>query len=152
MFLPKIVDGCKNDELKSISINLIDIDGFSDFNDQYGHEIADNLLAYYGKRLKELGQGFVAWRIGSDEFLVAYTYSGEDDKAHIVDSLVQELRIMSVKPKDKGDSLKPLHALFASSLFDKSMSIHANINMLYSQIEKQRIQRAKEAESEQEKD
>ena len=144
MFLPKIIETCKSDD-KKISLNLIDIERFSDFNKDNGHELSDNLLAYYGKKIKELGQGFVSWRIGSDEFLVVYTYTDEDDKAKTVNKLVDDLRRASLKPKGREDTLAPLYTLLASGVLDKSMSVNANLNFLYAEIEKQKSERAKDA-------
>lgn len=138
MILPRVVDSCKKDK-KLISLNLIDIEGFSNFNQEYGHELADNLLAYYGKKIKEIGQGFASWRIGPDEFLIAYTYMDEDDKFKTINSLVASLSNAKLRPKGKEEGLKSLFALKASIIYDFSLSLNSNINFLYSALEEEKL-------------
>lgn len=140
MILPKIIDGCKKDN-KLISMNLIDIEGFSNFNQEHGHELADNLLAYYGKKIKDIGQGFASWRIGSDEFLIVYTYIDVDDKCKTLNGLIESLSQSSLKPKGKDEGLKPLLAVKASSVYDFSLSLNSNINFLYSILDEERASR-----------
>jgi diguanylate cyclase (GGDEF)-like protein len=55
----------------SIGVLVIDLDGFKQVNDQYGHQAGDRLLITVAGRLAELlGPGEVAARLGGDEFAV----------------------------------------------------------------------------------
>jgi diguanylate cyclase (GGDEF)-like protein len=53
------------------NIALFDIDHFKDYNDTYGHQAGDALLAETGRVLaSELRQGDLAYRYGGEEFLL----------------------------------------------------------------------------------
>ncbi|MGH6875497.1 MAG: diguanylate cyclase domain-containing protein, partial [Aestuariivirgaceae bacterium] len=64
------------------SIIFIDLDGFKEVNDFYGHEIGDRLLRGFGAGLATLvgDQGLVA-RVGGDEFVVLLTGSAVKSSA-----------------------------------------------------------------------
>jgi diguanylate cyclase (GGDEF)-like protein/PAS domain S-box-containing protein len=63
-----------NDRRKTndaFSIALLDLDGFKEVNDSYGHPIGDKLLILVAKRLKEhLRRDDVVARLGGDEFAI----------------------------------------------------------------------------------
>jgi diguanylate cyclase (GGDEF)-like protein len=65
------------------AIIFIDLDGFKEVNDFYGHEIGDRLLRGFGAGLATLvgDQGLVA-RVGGDEFVVLLTGSAVKSSAH----------------------------------------------------------------------
>ncbi len=48
---------------------MLDLDGFKNYNDSYGHPAGDALLARLGARLGAL-DGLTAYRVGGDEFCV----------------------------------------------------------------------------------
>ena len=58
---------------KIIAVFYIDINGFKDINDRFGHDYGDNLLVQLGKKLKQLSRktDFYA-RLSGDEFVVYY--------------------------------------------------------------------------------
>lgn len=54
-----------------ISIMIVDVDNFKQFNDTYGHSLGDKVLVAFGKVLHENTRvGDIACRYGGDEFLV----------------------------------------------------------------------------------
>lgn len=58
----------------SLAILYMDLDGFKTVNDQFGHDIGDQLLIQISKRLAEaVRDTAVISRIGGDEFLIALT-------------------------------------------------------------------------------
>jgi len=53
------------------NVVLFDLDHFKDYNDTYGHQSGDALLAQVGRAIaSELRQGDLAYRYGGEEFLV----------------------------------------------------------------------------------
>jgi diguanylate cyclase (GGDEF)-like protein len=55
----------------NLSLMFIDLDGFKDVNDNYGHTAGDKLLIYASKRMEKcLRGGGVLSRLGGDEFVV----------------------------------------------------------------------------------
>lgn len=54
-----------------IALAVLDLDGFKQINDQYGHDIGDLVLTEFAERLMKLeDQGYVSARLGGDEFVV----------------------------------------------------------------------------------
>jgi diguanylate cyclase (GGDEF)-like protein len=57
-----------------LAIYMLDLDGFKPVNDQYGHDIGDELLVEVGVRLKSaLREHDIVARVGGDEFVVVAT-------------------------------------------------------------------------------
>ncbi|HYM99104.1 MAG TPA: bifunctional diguanylate cyclase/phosphodiesterase, partial [Aestuariivirgaceae bacterium] len=72
--LVSMLESLSRSEAYDASIIYIDLDGFKEVNDFYGHEMGDRLLRGFGAGLASLvGElGFVA-RVGGDEFVVLIT-------------------------------------------------------------------------------
>lgn len=57
------------------SIMLLDLDGFKQVNDKYGHDVGDNVLKEVGYRIKQcLDTKEIGVRLGGDEFIILYPY------------------------------------------------------------------------------
>ncbi len=58
-------------EENPLSVMLVDLDGFKDINDRFGHDAGDAALVFFGRLLRRrLRSSDVACRIGGDEFAV----------------------------------------------------------------------------------
>ncbi len=69
---------------KSLAVMYLDLDGFKPINDQYGHDMGDQMLIAIAQRLKAvLREGDTLARIGGDEFVLVLTEldSPADSKA-----------------------------------------------------------------------
>jgi diguanylate cyclase (GGDEF)-like protein/hemerythrin-like metal-binding protein/PAS domain S-box-containing protein len=66
-----------------VAVAFIDIDGFKEINDTYGHNMGDNLLVELSTRMQNsLRNGDTLARIGGDEFLLVFVdlINSEDTK------------------------------------------------------------------------
>jgi len=68
----------------ALAIEIVDIDFFKIFNDQYGHQIGDDCLVAVADNIKKLqkNEGVTGFRYGGDEFIIVYEgYNMESVKA-----------------------------------------------------------------------
>jgi diguanylate cyclase (GGDEF)-like protein len=54
------------------AVAMVDVDHFKRFNDDYGHDVGDQLLRMVGARLAEIGGGGRPFRYGGEEFAVLF--------------------------------------------------------------------------------
>lgn len=63
----------------NVALMFIDLDGFKDVNDNYGHTVGDQLLIDVSKRMKRcLRDGDILSRLGGDEFLMLLPSDPDD--------------------------------------------------------------------------
>ena len=56
---------------RGVAVLFIDLDGFKEVNDEFGHDVGDSLLVAFARRvLQEVRQSDMVARIGGDEFVV----------------------------------------------------------------------------------
>jgi len=68
----------------SYSIAMVDVDHFKDCNDQWGHDVGDQVLKMVAARLEAVGGGGRAYRYGGEEFAVLFAgLSGEATQPHL---------------------------------------------------------------------
>jgi diguanylate cyclase (GGDEF)-like protein len=66
---------------QSISVGLVDLDGFKPVNDLYGHQVGDRVLAEVAQRLMDVAQGQVFHaRLGGDEFACIISGASDTDQ------------------------------------------------------------------------
>jgi len=104
----KINDLCEkfDQNMGFFSVAMLDIDYFKKFNDQYGHQVGDQVLRIVGSNLKEnlKGKDFPS-RYGGEEFIVLLPNT-KLDKANIVaEQLRKTISEKGLKIKKTGKSL-----------------------------------------------
>lgn len=79
------------DARQSVLLAFIDLDGFKQINDQYGHEAGDRFLTQVGRRLEHgARQEDVVGRLGGDEFVVARLTDAASTDMHTATIAMQE--------------------------------------------------------------
>jgi len=75
------------------ALAMLDLDGFKDINDTYGHPVGDQVLVDVAQRLNStLSDGSVLVRLGGDEFGVLLEDSSGEQARRVAGTIVQALR------------------------------------------------------------
>ena len=86
--IEQLIVRCGSDSGR-FALLYLDLDGFKEINDTYGHEAGDDYLREIGKRLQQsIKESDIASRLGGDEFAVILQ---EVESLHSVEALVQGL-------------------------------------------------------------
>ncbi|MCO8276302.1 GGDEF domain-containing protein [Actinoplanes sp. TRM 88003] len=81
----------------------LDLNGFKQVNDRYGHAAGDFVLVEFARRLvAEVRPGDVAARLGGDEFVVLAEHVDSEEAAH---ALAGRLRALAAEPVRRGDEV-----------------------------------------------
>jgi diguanylate cyclase len=85
---------------ESLSLLLIDIDRFKNFNDEHGHLIGDEVLKFVAKKIREKvrGQDLVA-RFGGEEFAVILYQTALAGAKTVAESIRSFFAVTSLKAK-----------------------------------------------------
>ncbi|CCX97220.1 putative uncharacterized protein [Enterocloster bolteae CAG:59] len=77
----------------SLALAVIDLDGFKEINDRYGHYTGDQVLIYTAKALREsFCEEAVTARLGGDEFIVCVPYTGQNHLAECCNAVFDSLQ------------------------------------------------------------
>ncbi|MGH7214273.1 MAG: diguanylate cyclase [Tepidisphaeraceae bacterium] len=78
---------------QDLSCAMIDLDGYKQLNDTFGHQLGDQLLVMAGKVITaNLRRMDVAARYGGDEFVVLLPHASADDAAAVLTRIRDEFR------------------------------------------------------------
>ena len=81
---------------KPLAVAFLDLDGFKDINDRYGHATGDEFLVAISRRMKlALREGDTLARIGGDEFIVVLTDLADE---HDCEPLLRRLLALAAEP------------------------------------------------------
>jgi len=73
-----------------LTLLLLDLDGFKQINDRYGHAAGDSVLRAFGDHLAKVSRGSdLAARLGGDEFMLLLPDCGSEQLQHVLDRLVR---------------------------------------------------------------
>ena len=93
---------------KDLSCVMIDLDGYKQLNDTFGHQMGDQLLVTAGKViLANMRRMDVAARYGGDEFVLLLPHADGDEAARVASRVREEFRTASAAllKRDKGVSM-----------------------------------------------
>lgn len=74
----------------ALTLLLLDLDGFKQINDRFGHATGDSVLRAFGDHLAKVSRGSdLAARLGGDEFMLLLPDCGSEQLQHVLDRLVR---------------------------------------------------------------
>jgi diguanylate cyclase len=86
-------DGTQNRAYRGQALMMLDLDGFKDINDSFGHPVGDQLLVDVAQRLEHTTPGSaVVVRLGGDEFAILLDATPADAARHTAEAIRIELR------------------------------------------------------------
>jgi len=84
-----------------LSLLIIDLDRFKDVNDQLGHDVGDQALAWMASLLKEVaGEHGLPVRFGGDEFVLVLPKTGRAAARELADRLLVRTRDRPFRLRD----------------------------------------------------
>lgn len=128
--LEKIIDRAK-DSGEGLSILMIDLDNFKEYNDTLGHLEGNHLLSEFANVLKQsVRESDIVGRFGGDEFIVLFNRIDLQDTRRRTESLSKIINSYHFLNQDKIPSKKitasigvshfPTHALSQEELINKA--------------------------------
>lgn len=95
----KMLSYAKRHHLK-LTLMMIDVDGFKQINDQYGHGIGDEALKNLGVCLKEaIREHDLTARLGGDEFVILVIHQNGDPSSKIYKHLKDRIALFNEQNK-----------------------------------------------------
>lgn len=80
-----------------LSLVMLDIDHFKDFNTDYGHDVGDEVLTYFAQLLKADLSRFIVGRTGGEEFCVLMPGLNVNQAVQLVDTVRKRLEVEFVE-------------------------------------------------------
>lgn len=101
-----------NDDIP-MSVVMIDIDRFKNFNDTHGHLMGDQILQFVGKLLKqECPESVTPIRFGGEEFALLCPELAIDNVKDMAETIRIKLSKVAFSNKRTGDRIEPVTASF----------------------------------------
>ncbi|RFO94726.1 GGDEF domain-containing protein [Rhodoferax lacus] len=107
-----------------VAVAYLDLDGFKDINDRYGHQVGDQLLIAIANNMKQaLREGDTLARLGGDEFVAVLL-----DLHEAADSFAMLNRILAAAatPVQIGDHLLQVSASAGVTFFPQEQNLDAD--------------------------
>jgi diguanylate cyclase (GGDEF)-like protein len=77
---------------RTLSLCLVDLDGFKRINDTYGHQAGDRVLARVAEHLSAIRGADSAFRLGGDEFAIVLPETGNAEAELVARRLARRIR------------------------------------------------------------
>jgi diguanylate cyclase (GGDEF)-like protein len=88
---------------REIRVMMMDVDGFKEINDQYGHHMGDYVLSQMGAHLVDIFGSEHVYRYGGDEFLVMCLHASDDEFGQMAERLRRE--VSEIALEDTGETI-----------------------------------------------
>lgn len=86
---------------RQYTVAMVDIDHFKSFNDTYGHDVGDDVLAMVASRLATVGGGGQVFRYGGEEFTALFKTDDIEHAREHLDAIRQEISDTPFAIRDK---------------------------------------------------
>ena len=107
-----------NVEPKPLALIMIDIDHFKKFNDNYGHQIGDQVLKLVGRTLTDCVRGQdVAARFGGEEFAIILPNTNLDGAYVVAENIRNNVAAKKITRRSTGDSLGQITLSLGIAMF-----------------------------------
>jgi diguanylate cyclase (GGDEF)-like protein len=84
-----------------LSVVMVDLDHFRSINEEYGHEVGDEILVSAVRVFRDhLREGDIAARYGGDEFVFLLPHTSLDQARRIAQLICRELRSLQISCRD----------------------------------------------------
>lgn len=84
---------------KSCSVIFIDIDGFREYNNKFGHHVGDMILKRVGSSVKQaIREGDLAYRYGGEEFVLILPQSNKETAFKIAERIRESVSAQDISP------------------------------------------------------
>jgi len=122
-------------DLKPMAFLMIDVDYFKAYNDTYGHQKGDNVLAQIGLVLKNFSKraGDDAFRLGGEEFVVIFsesTFEQANEFANKIRKSIENLKI------DHSENSASNYVTVSIGMFYKTDLTNINVDDIYRESDK----------------
>lgn len=110
------------DKKRLISLLLIDVDYFKEYNDFYGHLAGDEVLRNIARVLSEnisLYNGF-AGRYGGDEFIAIITDISEDEAKQLAQQIILQVEELQIENKNSPGQLYQTISIGGATMFSQT--------------------------------
>ena len=87
-------------ENRDVHVMMLDLDGFKELNDRFGHSAGDYVLRRMSRALADVFGGEYCYRFGGDEFLVILPDVSEGDFLGRLERMKQSVRGIDLEGKD----------------------------------------------------
>lgn len=113
---------------KCLAVVFLDLDGFKEVNDLYGHAVGDKLLIAVSRRInRELRQSDTLARLGGDEFVaVLPDLSDKEDSVKLLTRILDAVAATLVEVEIPGYRHEPVSASLGVTFFPQSEEVDAD--------------------------
>lgn len=113
---------------RKYTVAMIDIDHFKKFNDNYGHDIGDQVLKLVATKIADNKQGGSVFRFGGEEFIIVFTNNNLEQCALILNNIRQKIAEYQIIIRHPSRKTKKARQLAANKTA-KSVSVTISIGV-----------------------
>lgn len=93
----KLMDDCMNSDMP-FAVEILDIDFFKEYNDNYGHQAGDECIRKVSKLIKDMqNENIFCARYGGDEFIIIYSGLDEQEVRKEAIRLKNDIMALGIK-------------------------------------------------------